>query len=167
MGTTVLLIVSSALIVFTVEPSLYEDSVAGHIGKDIDDVTRWDTFWHTIWWSVVTSTTVGYGDVSPNSHIGKFFGMLIMFAGYTWNIILGGVVASLLVMAGLKEVDELDTGKYVDHTVILGWNPMVEEILQRMQTDEEGKPVMVGAAPRIALVNEFDREELGRVPQNY
>ena len=93
LGTTVLLIVLSALIVFTVEPSLYEDSVAGHIGKDIDDVTRWDTFWHTIWWSVVTFTTVGYGDVSPNSHIGKFFGMLIMFAGYTWNIILGGVVA--------------------------------------------------------------------------
>ena len=167
LGTTVLLIVLSALIVFTVEPSLYEDSVAGHIGKDIDDVTRWDTFWHTIWWSVVTFTTVGYGDVSPNSHIGKLFGMLIMFAGYTWNIILGGVVASLLVMAGLKEVDELDAGKYTDHTVILGWNPMVEEILQRMQTDEEGKPVMVGAAPRIALVNEFDREELGRVPQNY
>merc|ERR1711959_835586 len=71
-------------------------------------VTRWDTFWHTIWWSVVTFTTIGYGDVSPSSHIGKFFGMLIMFAGYTWNIILGGVVASLLVMAGLKEVDELD-----------------------------------------------------------
>ena len=167
LGVTVLLIILSALIVFVTEPAQYTDSVAGHIGKEVDEITPWDTFWHTIWWSVVTFTTVGYGDVSPTTHLGKLFGMLIMFAGYTWNIILGGVVASLLVMAGLKEVDELDADKYTDHTVILGWNPMVEEILQRMQTDEEAKPVMVGAAPLIVLVNEFDREELSRIPPNF
>ena len=167
LGVTVLLIILSALIVFVTEPAQYTDSVAGHIGKEVDEITPWDTFWHTVWWSVVTFTTVGYGDVSPTTHLGKLFGMLIMFAGYTWNIILGGVVASLLVMAGLKEVDELDADKYTDHTVILGWNPMVEEILQRMQTDEEAKPVMVGAAPLIVLVNEFDREELARIPQNF
>jgi len=35
----------------------------------------------SLWWSVVTLTTVGYGDVFPITPLGKIFGSVISFLG--------------------------------------------------------------------------------------
>jgi ABC-type proline/glycine betaine transport system substrate-binding protein/ABC-type amino acid transport substrate-binding protein len=38
--------------------------------------------WHSIWWAVVTVTTVGYGDKTPKGNIGRLFGLVWILAGY-------------------------------------------------------------------------------------
>jgi ABC-type proline/glycine betaine transport system substrate-binding protein len=38
--------------------------------------------WHSIWWAVVTVTTVGYGDKTPKGAIGRLFGLVWILAGY-------------------------------------------------------------------------------------
>ena len=40
-----------------------------------------ETFWDGIWWAWVTVTTVGYGDLVPESPQGKVFGGLLMILG--------------------------------------------------------------------------------------
>lgn len=40
-----------------------------------------DNPWEGIWWAWVTVTTVGYGDVVPESPQGKFFGAILMVLG--------------------------------------------------------------------------------------
>ena len=39
------------------------------------------SFQDAIWWSFVTSTTVGYGDISPSTHFGRFIAALLMLTG--------------------------------------------------------------------------------------
>ncbi len=36
----------------------------------------------SMYWAVVTLTTVGYGDISPQTPLGKFFAALVMIIGY-------------------------------------------------------------------------------------
>jgi ABC-type amino acid transport substrate-binding protein len=38
--------------------------------------------WQSIWWAVVTVTTVGYGDKTPRKNIGRLFGIVWILAGY-------------------------------------------------------------------------------------
>jgi ABC-type proline/glycine betaine transport system substrate-binding protein len=38
--------------------------------------------WHSIWWAVVTVTTVGYGDKTPRGTFGRLFGLFWILAGY-------------------------------------------------------------------------------------
>ena len=40
-----------------------------------------DSIVASFWWSWVTMSTVGYGDVTPRTVFGKAFGMLVMFLG--------------------------------------------------------------------------------------
>jgi voltage-gated potassium channel len=47
------------------------------------------TFFDSVWWSVVTLTSLGYGDIYPVTVAGRIVGMFLMFFG----IILIGVIA--------------------------------------------------------------------------
>ncbi len=63
-----------------------------------------DSIPSAIWWSVVTMTTVGYGDVIPVTFLGKFISIFIMLLGV-------GIVALPAAMLAAKFGDELRTRK--------------------------------------------------------
>lgn len=48
----------------------------------------------SMWWAIVTMTTVGYGDVTPVSGVGKFFAACIMIAGVGLVALPTGILAS-------------------------------------------------------------------------
>lgn len=48
--------------------------------------------WDGVWWSVVTMTTVGYGDKAPRSRGGKMIALIWMFSGL---IFISGFTASI------------------------------------------------------------------------
>ena len=50
-----------------------------------------------LWWSVVTITTVGYGDKYPVTLLGRMSGVFVMFAGVGIIGSLASILASLLV----------------------------------------------------------------------
>ena len=47
-----------------------------------------------VWWSVVTLTTVGYGDVTPVTPVGRFIGTVIMVLGIGMVALPAGMLAS-------------------------------------------------------------------------
>ena len=60
---------------------------------DANITTGWDSFWY----SIVTITTVGYGDFYPVTFWGRVTAMFIMFAGVGIIGALASILASLLV----------------------------------------------------------------------
>lgn len=48
----------------------------------------------SIYWAVVTITTVGYGDVSPATAGGKFLSIIVMLCGYSIIAVPTGIVTS-------------------------------------------------------------------------
>ncbi|KHE91879.1 MAG: ion transporter [Candidatus Scalindua rubra] len=53
----------------------------------------------SIYWAVVTLTTVGYGDVTPRTHIGKVIAMIIMVMGYGILAVPTGIVTAEITKA--------------------------------------------------------------------
>jgi voltage-gated potassium channel len=46
-----------------------------------------------IYWAIVTVTTVGYGDISPVTPLGKALAAIVMLVGYSILIIPGGIIS--------------------------------------------------------------------------
>lgn len=57
----------------------------------------------SIYWAIVTLTTVGYGDISPQTPLGKILACLIMLCGYAIIAVPTGIVTTE--MARMKHVD--------------------------------------------------------------
>mgnify|MGYP005728459481 CR=1 FL=1 len=47
-----------------------------------------------MWWSLITLTTVGYGDVAPVTPFGKVIGAITAFMGVCTVALLTGIIAS-------------------------------------------------------------------------
>lgn len=63
----------------------------------------------SIYWAIVTITTVGYGDISPVTPMGKFFASLIMFIGYAIIAVPTGIVTSEMTAAMRHKKEQHET----------------------------------------------------------
>ena len=50
----------------------------------------------SIYWTIVTITTVGYGDITPQTVLGQFISTLVMLTGYSIFAVPTGIVAAHL-----------------------------------------------------------------------
>ncbi|ODB85679.1 hypothetical protein A3194_12670 [Candidatus Thiodiazotropha endoloripes] len=64
----------------------------------------------TMWWAVATLTTVGYGDVTPVTAVGKVLGAIIAIIGIGLFALPAGIVA-----AGFVEIHEKNFNKQLSH----------------------------------------------------
>lgn len=62
---------------------------------------------HSVYWTIVTLTTVGYGDISPETSLGQFIATFIMIIGYGIIAVPTGIVSAEYVTKGKKEDEEI------------------------------------------------------------
>ncbi len=72
-----------------------------------------------MWWALVTITTVGYGDITPLTTIGRFVASALMFVGLA-------LISSVTAIISVKFIQN-----FVDHHT----NDDVLEKLDEMQKD--------------------------------
>lgn len=60
---------------------LYLSTIIVLIASSMYCISEKVSFSTALWWSITTATTVGYGDISPTTPIGKFAALLLMLLG--------------------------------------------------------------------------------------
>lgn len=57
----------------------------------------------SLWWSFVTTTTVGYGDISPSTNLGRIIASILMIVGIGFVGMLTGTIATFFLNNVVKE----------------------------------------------------------------
>lgn len=72
------------------------------------DTPGFESIPQSIYWAVVTITTVGYGDVSPLTPFGKFLSIIVMLCGYSIIAVPTGIVTSEMSRNYREELGDRD-----------------------------------------------------------
>lgn len=73
--------------------------VEGGANSGFDSIPR------SIYWAIVTMTTVGYGDISPQTNFGQFLAAIVMILGYAVIAVPTGIVSSEMISGKKKKSD--------------------------------------------------------------
>ncbi|HAH44087.1 ion transporter [Gimesia sp.] len=84
-----------AVFLATVLIAVVIEGAALHLIED-DKGSGFDSIPESMYWAIVTMTTVGYGDSAPVTPLGKFLASLIMILGYSLIIVPTGIVSAEL-----------------------------------------------------------------------
>ncbi|GGP20080.1 potassium channel protein [Thermocladium modestius] len=77
-------------------------------------------FFDAVWFVMETITTVGYGDIVPQTTIGRVVDMVIMPIGIAVISILTASIATLLTERAMERVNGMKSSSKGDHVIILG-----------------------------------------------
>ena len=119
------------------------------VGATIYTLVEEVSFLDGLWWAIVTATTVGYGDISPETVGMRMVAVVVMFTGILTAAIVTASVAAQIVSTKLDAVDETkaidDDFDYVIERV--------QELKRRHLEDEHGDDRVVDAARELVEVH--------------
>jgi len=106
------------------------DSALGHIEQlvameltevDVIDHAMYANMWDAMWWSVVTMTTVGFGDKYPITGPGRFLAVVVMFMSLFLLSSFTATFASAFVARRIEAGQEQAEDPWENHIIFCGW----------------------------------------------
>lgn len=94
-----------------------------------------DTLYEAAYWSIVTISTVGYGDITPATDAGRLVAMVVIIAG----VAVLAFTTSLVVSAFTEKLDEIKETKSIDDLkklkefyIICGYENIAQEVAKKL-----------------------------------
>ena len=94
------------------------------------------TGWECLWWSLVTMSTVGYGDKVPMTAAGRAIGAVCMVGGPILMVTLVGSVGVSLYNRWTRGMRGMNQTRSKGHVVICTWNQKAREIISELRDME-------------------------------
>jgi voltage-gated potassium channel len=114
-----------------------------------------------LWWSLVTITTVGYGDTVPQTPWGRLLAVATMLCGISLLSITTATIASVFVEKKIREEKGLEATKLRGHVVFCGWNEYGDQIIEGLIHFARSGRL------KIVLVNDLPPENIDAMRQRY
>ena len=117
------------------------------------------SFSDSIWFMIVTLTTVGYGDFSPTTGSGRLVGIIFIFGSLG---VLGYLISSLTskyhTMMEEKKLGFRGT-QFKDHVIFIGWNEFSRMVAEEIYHTSKRIAIVTQKKDQIDLIySQFGRE---------
>lgn len=122
---------------------------------------NFSTLGNALWWAIVTMLTVGYGDIAPETPMGRLVAGVVMLSGAGVIAVFTATIASLFTERRLREARGLEQVKSKDHIIICGWSPHLEKILDGFVQ------MKVGEKRETVLINDLPEEQVEQILLKY
>jgi voltage-gated potassium channel len=88
------------------------------------------------WWAAVTLTTVGFGDITPITPLGRFVGLILMVGGMFTLALFAAIVGSTMLSAVVRlREEQIRMSDRMGHIVVCGYDPGAQMLLDALQTE--------------------------------
>ncbi|MRN07621.1 ion transporter [Lactobacillus sp. 0.1XD8-4] len=87
------------------------------VSASMYSISEHKSFGNSLWWAIATATTIGYGDISPHTFLGKLAAILLMVIGIGFVGVLTSSITNFFIQ---------------DHT-----SDRMEEVLEKLNKLEE------------------------------
>ncbi|MEQ8711456.1 MAG: ion channel [Cyclobacteriaceae bacterium] len=124
--------------------------------ESISDQSSITDYQNAIWYSVITLTTVGYGDLYPATTYGRIIGYVFVFTSLgIYGLLIGKITTFMTTFEENKKLGYNGTSME-DHTVIIGWNEF-----SKLVTDQ-----LHGVGKEVAIVTD-ERDTIDIIREQY
>lgn len=109
---------------------------------------------NAIWYSLVTLTTVGYGDLFPATLYGRIIGYVFILSSMAFYGLIIGQFSML--MTSIKENKKLGHGgtSFINHTIIIGWNDFSKMVLDQLMGVGKRVVIVIDKKTDIEIIHE-------------
>ena len=83
------------------------------------------------YWTLVTMTTLGYGDIHPISIVGQAYSLVVVLSGIVMISLFFPVILVPVIETGLRSYGMRNV-KFKEHIIICGYNPFVEALIEEL-----------------------------------
>ncbi|MDD3775602.1 MAG: NAD-binding protein [Sulfurovaceae bacterium] len=109
-------------------------ALEGNINKNINSI------FDAVYWALITTATVGYGDIAPVTTMGRIISMIAIITG----LVLMAFATSVIVSAFLEKLNEIKDNRLIDSinkedrfVIICGYGQMAKMLLRQNNFDNK------------------------------
>lgn len=125
---------------------IFVSSVLIYVMEGNNENSPINSMFEAIYWSIVTISTVGYGDITPVTTEGRFVAMLVIITG----IAVLAFTTSLVVSAFTEKLDEIkeiktieDISKLQKIYLVCGYEHVAKEVVRKLLKNEENHIIVI------------------------
>ncbi|WP_243387655.1 potassium channel family protein [Bacillus kexueae] len=122
----------------------------------IVEPTEFPTYFDGIWWAIVTMSTVGYGDLAPETVWGRLVGVVLIFMGAGFITSYFAALASTTIQKQNERINGTKAFTGSQHVVVIGWSEKTKELLQMIKIHKPFHKVVLidGSLETIPMVED-------------
>ena len=104
----------------------------------LEGQTEYANLYDAFYWVISTLTTVGYGDITVTSHIGKIYSVFVQLSGIP---LVFGILFTIIIIPWIENVIHSNiptraSKKLNDHIIICGYNRLIETLIEELEEND-------------------------------